>query len=116
MNSGRRVVWPILTALFATGLAEAGSPATALVERRLYAVDQAAGDRGSISVYDIDAGHRLRKTVETVPDVADVKGVAAVAATGSRPAVDRSRWPAALRSDLGGRRRHLHQRRERQYR
>ncbi|TMJ60315.1 MAG: hypothetical protein E6G81_06805, partial [Alphaproteobacteria bacterium] len=52
------------------------------VQRRLYAVNQSAKDRGSISVYDIDAGHRLVKTIPTVAGVADVKGVAASAATG----------------------------------
>src|SRR5215831_18288110 len=50
--------------------------------RFLYAVNQAAATRGSISVYDIGAGHRLVKTVETVRDVDDVKGVAASMATG----------------------------------
>jgi hypothetical protein len=50
--------------------------------RFLYAVNQAAATRGSISVYDIDAGHRLVKTIETVRDVDDVKGVVASAATG----------------------------------
>jgi len=45
--------------------------------RFLYAVNQAAAIRGSISVYDIDAEHRLVKTIETVRDVDDVKGVAA---------------------------------------
>jgi hypothetical protein len=50
--------------------------------RFLYAVDQAAATRGSISVYDIGAGHRLVKTIETVRDADDVKGVAASPATG----------------------------------
>src|SRR5215831_18264049 len=50
--------------------------------RLLYAVNQAAATRGSISVYDIGAGHRLVKTVETIRDVDDVKGVAASTATG----------------------------------
>src|SRR5215467_14476967 len=50
--------------------------------RFLYAVNQAAATRGSISVYDIGAGHRLVKTIETVRDVDDVKGVAASVATG----------------------------------
>src|SRR5271163_298209 len=50
--------------------------------RFLYAVNQAAATRGSISVYDIGAGHRLVKTIETVRDVDDVKGVVASAATG----------------------------------
>src|SRR5260370_41023314 len=42
--------------------------------RFLYAVNQAAATRGSISVYDISAGHRLVKAIETVRDVDDVKG------------------------------------------
>ena len=50
--------------------------------RFLYAVNQAAATRGSISVYDISAGHRLVKTIETVRDVDDVKGVAASMVTG----------------------------------
>jgi hypothetical protein len=62
-----------------------GSPVLAADEARtgrfLYAVNQAAATRGSISVYDIGAGHRLVKTIETVGDVDDVKGVAASAAT-----------------------------------
>jgi outer membrane protein assembly factor BamB len=50
--------------------------------RRLYAVNQSSADRGSISVYDMDAGHSLMRTIATVPDVDDVRGVAASAATG----------------------------------
>jgi len=50
--------------------------------RFLYAVNQAAAIRGSISIYDINAEHRLVKTIDTVRDVDDVKGVAASAATG----------------------------------
>ena len=52
------------------------------VQRRIYAVNQSAKDRGSISVYDIDAGHRLVKTITTVADVRNVKGVVASAITG----------------------------------
>ena len=48
----------------------------------LYAVDESANIRGSISVYDIAAEHRLIKTVRTVPGVGDVRGVAASAVTG----------------------------------
>jgi 6-phosphogluconolactonase (cycloisomerase 2 family) len=48
----------------------------------LYAVNESANVRGSISVYDIDAGHRLIKTIQTVPGVNDVRGVAANAVTG----------------------------------
>jgi hypothetical protein len=44
--------------------------------RALYAVNQAANGRGSIAVYDIDNGHRLLKTIQTVPEVHNVKGVA----------------------------------------
>ena len=50
--------------------------------RNLYAVNQSSKNRGSISIYDIDAGHRLIKTIHTVPDVADVRGVAVSAVTG----------------------------------
>ena len=51
--------------------------ATALsTSRTLYAVNQSAANRGSISVYDIDRGHSLLKTIPTVSDVDDVKGVA----------------------------------------
>jgi len=48
----------------------------------LYAVNEAPNDRGSISVYDIDDGHRLIKTNQTVPTVGDVRGVAVSAVTG----------------------------------
>jgi DNA-binding beta-propeller fold protein YncE len=48
--------------------------------RTLYAVSQLRADRGSISVYDIDAGHHLIKTIPTVPNVGG--GVAVSAATG----------------------------------
>jgi hypothetical protein len=44
--------------------------------------NQAAAIRGSISVYDIGAGHRLIKTIGTVRDADDIKGVAASTATG----------------------------------
>ena len=50
--------------------------------RTLYAVNQAPGIRGSISIYDINAGHQLIKTILTVPGVEDVKGVVASATTG----------------------------------
>jgi hypothetical protein len=62
----------------ATGAAQI-SP---VVHRYLYAVNQSSGDRGSISVYDIDQGHRPIKTIRTVPRVGDVRGIAASAATG----------------------------------
>jgi hypothetical protein len=50
--------------------------------RALYAVNQASAMRGSISVYDIDHGHRLVKTISTVSNVDDVRGVAVSAVTG----------------------------------
>jgi hypothetical protein len=50
--------------------------------RTLYAVNQSSADRGSISVYDIDRGHGLLKTIPTVSNVDDVKGVAVSAVTG----------------------------------
>src|SRR5215470_12109518 len=50
--------------------------------RTLYAVNQSSASRGSISVYDIDRGHSLIKTIPTVSNVDDVKGVAVSAATG----------------------------------
>jgi len=53
-----------------------------LSARNLYAVNQSSKNRGSISIYDIDAGHRLIKTIHTVPDVGDVRGVAVSAVTG----------------------------------
>jgi hypothetical protein len=66
------------------GALSAGSAGamSAAAQRALYAVNEAAGDRGSISVYDIDRGHRLIKTIRTVSDVADVRGVAASGVTG----------------------------------
>lgn len=70
----------VITAASATLYAES-SPHTA---RSLYAVNEAAGDRGSISIYDIDAGHRLIKKISTVSGVADVRGVAVSAVTGSQ--------------------------------
>jgi hypothetical protein len=50
--------------------------------RALYAVNQSSKNRGSVSVYDIDAGHRLLKIIPTVPNVGDVRGVATSAVTG----------------------------------
>ena len=50
--------------------------------RALYGVNEAPSNRGSIAVYSIDAGHRLLKTIQTVPDVRNVKGIAASAVSG----------------------------------
>jgi hypothetical protein len=63
--------------------ANGNSEATAShLQRRLYAVNESSSDRGTISVYDIDAGHRLIKTTQTVSNIGDVRGVAASAVTG----------------------------------
>jgi len=62
--------------------AEAAAPTPSAAPRSLYAVNEAQNNRGSISVYNIDAGHRLIKTIETVPSVGDVRGVAVSAVTG----------------------------------
>jgi len=67
---------------FASVAATAHAEAPSGTSRYFYAVNQSFADRGSISVYDIDHGHRLVKTLRTVQGVADVKGVAASAATG----------------------------------
>jgi hypothetical protein len=48
--------------------------------RTLYAVNECSNNRGSISVYDLDAGHRLIRTIHTVPSANDVRGVADTAA------------------------------------
>lgn len=67
-----------LATLGATAVGDGLSPRS----RLLYAVNQSFADRGSLSVYDINGGHRLIKTIRTVPNVADVKGIAVSAATG----------------------------------
>jgi DNA-binding beta-propeller fold protein YncE len=50
--------------------------------RMLYAVNQSSTTRGSVSVYDIDQGHRLVKTIPTASNVDNVRGVAVNASTG----------------------------------
>lgn len=72
----------ILSALMAALMAAGSAKAGAAPARTLYAVNASPGNRGSIAVYDIDAGHRLIRTIRTVPRVGDVRGVAASAATG----------------------------------
>lgn len=74
----------VLSGLLAILAAAGHFPADAASSRSpraLYAVNESPADRGSISVYDIDAGHRLIKTIQTVPRVGDVRGVAASALT-----------------------------------
>jgi len=76
-------IWCGLLATIVTGTGGAsGQTAASQPLRSLYAVNEAPKDRGSISVYDIGAGHRLIKTIPTVPRVDDVRGVAASAVTG----------------------------------
>ena len=75
----------VLAVLFPTAMVEAGGALAGTAPpslRSLYAVNEAPKDRGSISVYDIDTGHRLIKTIPTVPRVGDVRGVAASGVTG----------------------------------
>src|SRR5579884_2951333 len=80
MNPGLAKRLVVLFGLLAISAEVGAAPPHSL--RTLYAVNEGSGERGSISVYDIDAGHRLIKTIRTVPHVADVRGVAASAATG----------------------------------
>jgi DNA-binding beta-propeller fold protein YncE len=74
----------VLSDLLGSAEQAAGAPARdpSSVSRSLYAVNQSADARGSISIYDIDEGHRLIRTIQTVPSIGDVRGVAASAATG----------------------------------
>ncbi len=80
----RRVIhWSCVTAGFVSFVCHAVGADTSLPSSRsLYAVNESANHRGSISVYDINADHRLIRTIQTVPNVADVKGIAGSAVTG----------------------------------
>jgi hypothetical protein len=71
------VAWIGADSFFGTFKANASS-----TSRMLYAVNQSSATRGSLSVYDIDQGHRLVKTIPTASNVDDVKGVVVSAATG----------------------------------
>jgi hypothetical protein len=71
-----------LSGLLWVTTATAGAATSSSPPRSLYAVNEGADDRGSISVYDIEARHRLVKTIRTVPNIADVRGVAVSAVTG----------------------------------
>ena len=71
----------LLVVAVQAGSARAAEATPSGSPRTLYAINQAASDRGSIAVYDIDAGHRLIKTIQTVPGVHNVKGIAASAVT-----------------------------------
>ena len=62
--------WRILLGLFMVIAVPATTDAASTgTQSSLYAVNQSSGNRGSISVYDIDAGHRLIKTIPTVPEI-----------------------------------------------
>jgi len=84
MNRNYLIALSILSGLLVITAESAGtSEATqSFAPHSLYAVNESSKDRGSISVYDIDAGYRLIKTVQTVPGVGDVRGVAVSAVTG----------------------------------
>jgi WD40 repeat protein len=71
-----------LSGLFSITEETAGAATSSSPSRSLYAVNEAASDRGSISVYDIEAGHQLFKTITTVPNVGDVRGLAISAVSG----------------------------------
>ncbi len=60
--------------------ARAGAPSGC--SRHLYAVNESLANMGSVSVYDIDHGHRLVKTIRPVHNIADVRGVAVSDVTG----------------------------------
>jgi WD40 repeat protein len=84
MNAKYVMILFILSALFVitAKAARANEETRSNASRTLYAANESSDDRGSISVYDIDAGHRLIKTIRTVPGVGDVRGVAVSAVTG----------------------------------
>jgi hypothetical protein len=83
MRAKHPKIWAILWGvLVISAVPASSSTAGDGVLRSLYAVNQSGNARGSISVYDIDAGHHLIRTIQTVPNVADVKGVAVSAVTG----------------------------------
>src|SRR5579863_1445329 len=73
----------MMGAAAATTLAATARAATAPARTRyLYAVNESLANLGSISVYDIDHGHRLVKTIRTVQNVVEVRGVAVSRITG----------------------------------
>ena len=82
MKPGGAIFWISLSVLLSITMGTAGAATSSSPPRSLYAVNEAPNDRGSISVYDIDAGHHLIKTIQTVPSVGDVRGVAVSAVTG----------------------------------
>jgi hypothetical protein len=81
------------TTLAGTLKVAANPPSTSAT---LYAVNQSSASRGSISVYDIDHGHSLLKTIPTVSNVDDVRGVVVSAATGKLYVAYRTRSGAGM--------------------
>lgn len=85
MADRRRRSWFVAQLLISFVVSVGGfltQTARAETQRILYAVNQSPKDRGSISLYDIDAGHHLIRIIQTVPGVSDVRGVTASAETG----------------------------------
>jgi hypothetical protein len=78
----RRIIRRFVAAFisFACPVVYADTPGLSL--RTLYAVSESLNDRGSISVYDIDNGHQLIKTIRTVANVDDVRGMVGSAVPG----------------------------------
>lgn len=93
VNLAPRIIPP---AHFGASTPALAAAANASGSRYLYAVNQSSADRGSISVYDVDAGHRLVKVIRTVASVDDVKGVAAGMATGKLYVAYRTRAGAGM--------------------
>ena len=78
----RKINASTAVAILATAVQTVSATAADQPRRYLYAVNESANDRGSISVYDIDAGHRLLRTIQTVQNADDIRGVAGNANTG----------------------------------
>jgi hypothetical protein len=79
---GFAVRWISLAAFAAVAALAMHASAAEVPQRTLYAVNESPSDQGSISIYDIDAGHRLISTIHTVKSVDDVRGVTGNASTG----------------------------------
>ena len=102
MNRNYLIALSILSGLLVITAESAGtSEATqSFAPHSLYAVNESSKDRGSISVYDIDAGYRLIKTVQTVPGDLFARLIICVSCLliRERPAQVNGRcWPLACR-------------------
>jgi hypothetical protein len=82
MKPGYAITLVGLSGLLSITAGTSAVATSASPSRHFYAVNEAPNERGSISVYDMEAGHRLIKTIRTVPGVGDVRGVAVSAVTG----------------------------------